>query len=335
MAQEAVLRVEQLLTVIETATARFPVVDGVSFELHRGETLGIVGESGSGKSMTALSIVRLLPRPVGKTIGGRILLDGEDLLTKSEEEMRRIRGREIGMILQDPHTSLNPVFTIGNQILEALRLQDGSASRRTLNERAIDSLRAVRVAAPEHRINSYPHQMSGGMKQRVVGAIAITGRPKVIIADEPTTALDVTVQLQYLKLLQELQAETGMGILFITHDFGIVAKLCHRIVVMYGGRVAETGPTEAVFDHPSHPYTKALLDSVPTVERRVERLYAIKGQPPTLADLGPGCRFAPRCPDVMPRCRTEVPVHFAGKSGKGKSTHSAACWLLEEEEATI
>ena len=335
MTQKLVLRVENLVTVIETSVAQFPVVDGISFELHQGETLGIVGESGSGKSMTALSIVRLPPRPVGKIIGGRILLDGDDLLTKSEEEMRMIRGREIGMILQDPHTSLNPVFTIGNQIREALRLQSGAASRAILDERAIDALRKVKVAAPEHRISSYPHQMSGGMKQRVVGAIALSGLPKVIIADEPTTALDATVQLQYLKLLQELQADTGMAILFITHDFGIVAKLCHRIAVMYGGRIMETGPTEAIFDYPSHPYTKALLSSVPTVTRRVERLYAIEGQPPTLADLGPGCPFAPRCPHVMPRCRTEAPAHFAGKSGNDVSTHSVACWLFDEQEDEV
>ena len=330
-AGEPILRVENLRTALDTSAGRFVVVDDVSFELHAGETLGIVGESGSGKSMTALSIVRLLPRPVGKAVGGRVMLDGEDLLVKSEEEMRRIRGREIGMILQDPHTSLNPVFTIGNQLREALHLQDPRASRRTLKERAIAALRTVRVAAPEHRVDTYPHQMSGGMKQRVVGAIAISGRPKVIIADEPTTALDVTIQLQYLDLLEELQAETGMGILFITHDFGIVAKLCHRIVVMYGGRIVESGPTTTVFDHPSHPYTRALLDSVPSVERRVERLYAIEGQPPSLTSFGAGCRFAPRCPHAMERCRKEVPPSFAGKSGKGSNQHAAACWLLEGE----
>ena len=327
---EPILRVENLQTALDVSAGRFMVVDDVSFTLDAGETLGIVGESGSGKSMTALSILRLLPRPVGTIVGGRVILDGEDLLTKSEEEMRRIRGREIGMILQDPHTSLNPVFTIGNQLREALHIQDPKASRQTLKERAIAALRAVRVAAPEHRVNTYPHQMSGGMKQRVVGAIAISGRPKVIIADEPTTALDVTIQLQYLKLLEELQAETGMGILFITHDFGIVAKLCHRIVVMYGGRIVESGPTATVFDHPSHPYTEALLASVPTVERRVERLYAIEGQPPSLSSFGDGCRFAPRCPHAMDRCRTTTPPSLPGKSGLGVERHAAACWLLEE-----
>jgi oligopeptide/dipeptide ABC transporter ATP-binding protein len=200
---------------------------------------------------------------------------------------------------------------------------------RFVQEASTAALKAVRVAAPEHRVKSYPHQMSGGMKQRVVGAIAISGRPKVIIADEPTTALDVTIQLQYLKLLEELQAETGMGILFITHDFGIVARLCDRIVVMYGGRIVESGPTEVVFDHPSHPYTEALLASVPTVERKVERLYAIEGQPPSLTSFGAGCRFAPRCPHAMPRCRVEVPPSFPGKSGQGPAVHIAACWLLE------
>jgi oligopeptide/dipeptide ABC transporter ATP-binding protein len=326
-----ILEVRNLTTALDLKVGRFMAVDDVSFELMAGETLGIVGESGSGKSMTALSILRLLPRPVASIVGGQVILDGEDLVTKTDAEMRRIRGREIGMILQDPHTSLNPVFTIGNQLREALHIQDPNASRKSLAARAIAALKAVRVAAPEHRVKSYPHQMSGGMKQRVVGAIAISGRPKVIIADEPTTALDVTIQLQYLKLLEELQAETGMGILFITHDFGIVARLCHRIVVMYGGRIVESGPTEVVFDHPSHPYTEALLASVPTVERKVERLYAIEGQPPSLTSFGAGCRFAPRCPHAMPRCRTEVPPSFPGKSGQGPAVHTAACWLLEPE----
>ena len=325
-----ILEVRNLTTALDLKLGRFMAVDDVSFELMAGETLGIVGESGSGKSMTALSILRLLPRPVATIVGGQVILDGEDLVTKTDAEMRRIRGREIGMILQDPHTSLNPVFTVGNQLIEALRIQDPSMPRRSLRERAVAALRAVRVAAPESRMENFPHQMSGGMKQRVVGAIAISGRPKVIIADEPTTALDVTIQLQYLQLLQELQAETGMAILFITHDFGIVAKLCHRIVVMYGGRVVENGPTEVVFDHPSHPYTQALLGSVPTVERKVDRLYAIEGQPPALTDQSPGCRFAPRCPFAFERCRKETPPDFEGKSGAGIETHAAACWLLEE-----
>jgi oligopeptide/dipeptide ABC transporter ATP-binding protein len=324
-----VLTVDNLSTALDMKLGRFMAVDGVSFELRAGETLGIVGESGSGKSMTALSILRLLPRPAARIVGGRVILDGEDLTTKTEEEMRAIRGRAISMILQDPHTSLNPVFTIGDQLREALRIQDPTAPRRSLKERAIAVLKAVRVAAPEQRVDSYPHQMSGGMKQRVVGAIAISGRPKVIIADEPTTALDVTIQLQYLKLLEEMQAETGMGILFITHDFGIVARLCHRIVVMYGGRILESGPTAVVFDHPSHPYTEALLASVPTVERKVERLYAIDGQPPSLTSFGPGCRFAPRCPHAMPRCRADVPPSFPGRSSQGPAVHTAACWLLE------
>jgi len=325
---ELLLEVEDLHTHLVTKAGVVRAVDGVSFQLYAGETLGIVGESGSGKSMTALSILRVVPKPAARIVAGRILLDGENLLDKTEEEMRRLRGRDIAMILQDPQTSLNPVFSIGNQIVEALRIHGQRAPRRRLRERAIAALRQVRVAAPEHRVHAFPHQMSGGMKQRVVGAIAISCQPRIIIADEPTTSLDVTIQAQYLRLLQDLQRETGLAMLFITHDFGIVAKLCQRLLVMYAGRVVESGPVRAIFDRPSHPYTQALLGSVPRIDAKVARLDSIEGQPPALWDLPQGCRFAPRCPYVHARCRELYPPAF--KAPDEAPDHTANCWLLED-----
>jgi oligopeptide/dipeptide ABC transporter ATP-binding protein len=325
---DLLLEVLDLHTHLVTKAGVVRAVDGVSFQLYAGETLGIVGESGSGKSMTALSILRVVPKPAARIVGGRILLDGEDLLKKSDEEMRRLRGRDIAMILQDPQTSLNPVFTIGNQIVEALRIHGQRAPRRRLVARAIEALRQVRVAAPEHRVRAYPHQMSGGMKQRVVGAIAMSCQPRIIIADEPTTSLDVTIQAQYLRLLQDLQRETGLAMLFITHDFGIVAKLCQRLLVMYAGRIVESGPVRAIFDRPSHPYTQALLGSVPSIDAKVARLVSIEGQPPALWDLPQGCRFAPRCPYAEARCRESYPPEF--QSPDGVPDHVASCWRLKE-----
>src|SRR4030095_5891794 len=281
-------------------------VDGVSFVLRERETLGLVGESGCGKTMTGLSIVRLLPEPAGRIVEGQVLLDGDDLVTKSESEMRRIRGRRVSMILQDPQTSLNPVFTIGDQILEALRLHH-TDGQRSLVTRAEEALRRVKVAAPAQRLGAYPHQMSGGMKQRVVGAIAVAGEPRVVIADEPTTALDVTIQLQYLTLLKEMQARTRLAMLFITHDFGIVARMCDRVAVMYAGRIVESGPTRALFRAPRHPYTEALMASVPRMEAPADRLAAIAGQPPPLHALPAGCRFASRWRFGGERSRREDP----------------------------
>jgi oligopeptide/dipeptide ABC transporter ATP-binding protein len=273
--------------------------------------------------MTGLSLVRLLPEPAGRIVEGQVLLDGEDLVTKSESEMRRVRGRRVSMILQDPQTSLNPVFTIGDQILEALRLhrRDGEGS---LTSRAEEALRRVKVAAPEQRMRAYPHQLSGGMKQRVVGAIAVAGEPRVLIADEPTTALDVTIQLQYLALLREIQARTRLAMLFITHDFGIVARMCDRVAVMYAGRIVESGPTRALFRTPRHPYTEALMASVPRLEGPVGRLPSIEGQPPPLHDLPNGCRFADRCAYVDDRCRREYPPTMPVGPA-----HEAACWRIE------
>jgi oligopeptide/dipeptide ABC transporter ATP-binding protein len=261
-------------------------------------------------------------------VQGKILLQGENLLDKSENEMRQIRGSRISMILQDPQTSLNPVFTIGNQLIEALKTHRERGAR-DLVQRAINALKQVRVAAPERRVEDYPHQMSGGMKQRVVGAIAISCEPHVIIADEPTTSLDVTIQAQYLRLLREIQEETGLSIIFITHDFGIVAKMCDRVMVMYAGRAIETGSVRDIFNHPSHPYTEALLNSVPKLEERTTRLYSIDGQPPLLWNLPPGCRFAPRCPYTEARCETEYPPSFHVAEG-----HIADCWRLQGEWQT-
>jgi oligopeptide/dipeptide ABC transporter ATP-binding protein len=324
---DIILEVEDLHTYCFTRFGTVKAVDGVSFTLRQGEVLGIVGESGSGKTMTALSLLQLQPRPAARIVKGAIRLEGEDLLKKSEQEMRRIRGRRISMILQDPQTSLNPVFTIGNQLIEAIESQHTGEDSRSLVRRAIDGLKQVRVAAPERRVADYPHQISGGMKQRVVGAIAISCEPKVIIADEPTTSLDVTIQAQYLRLLREIQEETNLALIFITHDFGIVAKMCDRVVVMYAGRHVESGPVREIFNHPSHPYTQALLRSVPTMDEDVQRLYSIDGQPPALWDLPEGCRFAARCPYAEDHCRLNYPPSF--NVGNNGAAHTASCWRLE------
>ena len=316
-----VLEVQNLHTHFFLRRGVVKAVDGVSFSLRRGEVLGLVGESGCGKSLTALSILRLLPQEAARTVEGRVLLDGEDLLVKPAGEMRSVRGQRIAMILQDPQTSLNPVFSIGNQLNEALSRRSDDSGR-SLKDRAVDVLRRVRLAAPEQRIGQYPHELSGGMKQRVVGAIAISCAPEVMIADEPTTALDVTIQLQYLDLLKELQTSLGMGILFITHDFGVVARMCDRVAVMYAGRIVETGPVREIFDNPVHPYTQALIASVPKLRNRTKRLRAIEGQPPPLSDLPVGCRFADRCPHAEPRCLEKYPEAV----NVGES-HTVSCWL--------
>jgi oligopeptide/dipeptide ABC transporter ATP-binding protein len=320
---EVVLEVKDLHAHLTTRWGVVRAVDGLSFAVRAGETLGIVGESGSGKTMTALAVLRLLPEPAGRIVSGQVLLLGDDLVSKSERQMRRVRGRQISMILQDPQTSLNPVFTVGSQLVEALRVHQGG-DRQSLWQRAEEALRRVKVAAPEQRMRAYPHQMSGGMKQRVVGAIAVAGEPRLLIADEPTTALDVTIQLQYLTLLKETQVRTRLAMLFITHDFGIVARMCDRVAVMYAGRFVESGPVQAIFRAPRHPYTEALMASVPRMEGRVDRLPSIDGQPPALHHLPPGCRFAPRCRYVEERCRREYPPTFPVGPA-----HEAACWRVE------
>jgi oligopeptide/dipeptide ABC transporter ATP-binding protein len=297
-----------------------PAVDDVSFRLDAGQTLGIVGESGSGKTTLALTILRLLP-PAARIVRGEVWFEGGDLLKKSDGEMRRIRGKRIAMILQDPMASLNPLFTVGDQIAEPIRVHEG-VGRGSAWTRARDLLKAVRISAPETRLKEYPHQMSGGMRQRIVGAIAISCEPRVLIADEPTTSLDVTIQAQYLNLLRELQQAHGLALIFITHNLGIVAKMCNEVAVMYAGRIIEQGPVRRIFRAPAHPYTCALIDSIPRLGHNHHRLTAIDGQPPDLAALPGGCPFHPRCPKAMDRCRAEDPPAF-----EVQARHSARCWL--------
>jgi oligopeptide/dipeptide ABC transporter ATP-binding protein len=296
-------------------------VDEVSLRINAGETLGIVGESGSGKSTLALTILRILP-PAAQIVSGKMLFEGEDLLLKSEEEMRRVRGKRIAMILQDPMASLNPLFTIGEQVAETLRVHEG-VSRANAWERARELLKAVRIPSPETRVTQYPHEMSGGMRQRIVGAIGISCEPRLLIADEPTTSLDLTIQAQYLALLRDLQREHGLALIFITHNLGIVAKMCDQLAVMYAGRVVESGPVSQIFNNPTHPYTEALLSSIPRMTDNRQRLTAIEGQPPDLSALPQGCSFAPRCPEVFERCRTHAPPAFT--TGVDRN---ARCWLV-------
>ena len=295
-------------------------VDNVSFRLAAGGTLGIVGESGSGKTTLALTLLRLLP-PAGRIVGGTIRFAGEDLLAKSDGEMLRMRGKRIAMILQDPMASLNPLFTIGDQVGESLRVHEG-ANRRGARERARGLLESVRIAAPRERLGEYPHQLSGGMRQRVVGAIAISCAPQLLIADEPTTSLDVTIQAQYLKLLRDLQTAHHLALIFITHNLGIVAKMCDAVAVMYAGRIVESGLVRQIFSAPSHPYTQALIESIPRLGDTSARLTAIDGQPPDPAALPAGCAFHPRCPRVLDRCRVESPPEFHVAEHQ-----TAACWL--------
>src|SRR5215468_8428235 len=303
---DTLLEVSGLQTYIYTRRGVVKAVDGATFSVRRGETLGIVGESGSGKSMTCLSILRLVPEPGGRIVGGEITFDGEDLRAKSDEEMRRLRGSRIAMILQDPMASLNPALTVGEQIAETLRLHRGLRGR-ALDARVRELLGQVRISDPERRVHAYPHQMSGGIRQRVAGAIAISCRPSLLIADEPTTSLDVTIQAQYLRLLKDIQRETNLALIFVTHDLGIVAKLCDRVAVMYAGRIVETGSTRDIFNRPRHPYTIGLLNCLPTLKQGREPLVAIEGQPPDLARVPAGCSFAPRCPLAEPRCGETPP----------------------------
>jgi oligopeptide transport system ATP-binding protein len=295
-------------------------VDGVSFHVDENETLGIVGESGCGKTVTSLAILRLLPRPAGNIVGGQILFEGLDVVKMTDKQLQRIRGGKISMILQDPMASLNPVFNIGNQIGEAITTHT-KITGSNLISKVIEMLKQVKIPSPETRIRDYPHQMSGGMKQRVVGAISISCHPRLLIADEPTTSLDVTIQAQYLQLLKDLQSKFGMSMIFITHDFGIVATICDRVAVMYAGKVVETAPVRDIFYRPVHPYTVALLKAVPKLETETERLVSIKGQPPRLDKVPEGCSFSPRCSQASESCRREVPPLV--QIGQD---HFARCW---------
>ena len=325
---DAVLQVEDLRTHFFTRTGVVKAVDRVSFDLKAGETLGIVGESGSGKSMTALSIMRLVPEPGGRIVSGRIMFDGQDLVELNGSDMSDIRGRDICMILQDPMTSLNPVLSVGDQLTETFR-PDAAGPSRAVWDRAVQLLQMVRIPAAEIRMRAFPHQMSGGMRQRVVGAIAISRSPKVLIADEPTTSLDATIQLQYLRLLKDIQAETGAAIIFITHDFGIVARMCDRVAVMYAGKIVEIADVEDLFYKPQHPYTQALLGSVPDLEEDVEWLTSIQGQPPNLDNMPVGCSFEPRCMYAFDKCQTEYPPEYIVGN-----KHIARCWRLDDDHDT-
>jgi oligopeptide/dipeptide ABC transporter ATP-binding protein len=315
------LQVRNLQTHLHLRRGVLRPVDGVDLDVGEGETLGLVGESGSGKTMTGLSLLRLLPKGAGRIAGGSIKLDGQELTTLSEKEMTRtVRGRRIAMIAQDPMTSLNPVWSVGDQLSTPMRVHR-IARGRALREAATGLLRRVRIPSPEMRLSDFPHQFSGGQRQRIVTAMAIACGPRLLIADEPTTALDVTIQAQIIALLRHIQEETGTGIILITHDLGVAASLCHRIAVMYAGRVVEQGPVRAIYRAPAHPYTQALLSAIPRLGAARQRLEAIPGQPPALTDLPRGCRFSPRCPHRMAICDEYPPQAQIGEG------HSAACWL--------
>jgi oligopeptide/dipeptide ABC transporter ATP-binding protein len=300
-------------------------VDGISFSLEAGETFGLVGESGCGKTTTCHALVRLLP-PSARIVSGSIELEGEDLLGKSQPEMRQIRGRRIATILQDPMASLDPLFSIYDQVAEPAYYHRALRGGK-LRQRVKELLTGVRIPSPEVRMKNFPHQLSGGMRQRIVGAIAQAGGPQIIIADEPTTNLDVTIQLQYLNLLRDLQRASGVALIFVTHNLGIVAKMCDRVAVMYAGKIVEMQSVRGLFYNPKHPYTRALLDSMPKLGTR-EPLYAIPGQPPDLSALPTGCSFHPRCARAMDRCRTEEPWEHPVGNGA-----TARCWLPIEEAA--
>ncbi len=318
---EIILKVEDLKTYFYTSYGVVKAVDGVSFYLRKGETIALVGESGCGKSTIALSLLRLEPKPAGRIVGGSIWLDGENLVEKSPNEMRKVRGKKISMILQDPTSSLNPVLSIGNQVGEAISIHQNLKGH-ALREKTLDMLNLVKIPAPEVRLNEFPHQMSGGMQQRIVGAISLSCDPMVLVADEPTTSLDVTIQAQYLKLLRDLQRELSLSLIFITHDFGIVSEMCDRVYVMYAGKIVEAAPIEELWDNSRHPYTQALIGSLPSHEERVERLVSIDGQPPVLHDLPPGCPFFPRCEVAGDaRCDKEFPSMI-----QVGPEHEVSCW---------
>ena len=323
--QELLLDIRGLRTQFFTDDGLARAVDGVSYSLEKGETVGVVGESGCGKSVTALSVLRLIPDPPGKIVDGEIIFEGTNLLQLSSADMRRIRGNDISMIFQEPMTSLNPVFTIGNQITEAVRLHQGLNKRDAL-AKAVEALKLVGIPVPERRVHEYPHQLSGGMRQRAMIAMALSCNPKVLIADEPTTALDVTIEAQILDLMRTLQDELGTAIILITHDLGVIADIARKVVVMYAGKVVEQAPVEQIFASPNHPYTQGLLQSLPRVDKDAsgakQRLQEIPGIVPSLLNLPTGCKFASRCPSVMPQCKEQEPP-----LEQVDPNHYSACWL--------
>ncbi|WP_066056376.1 ABC transporter ATP-binding protein [Robertmurraya korlensis] len=327
MSQTPVLDVKQLQTTFFSGDGEIPAVDQISFSVNKGEILGIVGESGCGKSVTSLSIMKLIPQPPGKITNGEIWLNGENLVQASEKRMRQIRGNEVAMIFQEPMTSLNPLFTIGNQLIEGIRIHK-KISKREARVEAIEMLKLVGLPRAEQIIDEYPHQLSGGMRQRVMIAMALSCHPRLLIADEPTTALDVTIQAQILALMKDLNEKLDTAIVMITHDLGVVADLCQRVIVMYAGKIVEEAEVRDIFKNPKHPYTVGLLQSVPDVREKKERLYSIPGNVPKPGSIQKGCRFSARCDKVLDRCYIEDPKLYQLENGQ-----SVRCFLHEGDVA--
>ncbi|WP_342543032.1 ABC transporter ATP-binding protein [Paenisporosarcina sp. FSL H8-0542] len=327
--RKAILQVRSLQTSFFTDDGVIPAVDNIDFSVHEGEVLGIVGESGCGKSVTSLSIMGLVPSPPGRITGGEILFGDKDLTKLSDKEMRKVRGNDVAMIFQEPMTSLNPLFTIGNQLMEAILIHKKGWSKKQANTRAIEMLTLVGLPRANELMKEYPHQLSGGMRQRVMIAMALVCDPKVLIADEPTTALDVTIQAQILALMKDLNERLNTAVLLITHDLGVVAETCERVVVMYAGKIVEEGPVQTIFKDPQHPYTKGLLQSVPDMRYKKQRLYSIPGNVPKPGTINTGCRFAARCEFAFEKCLTHNPELY-----KTASVHKTRCFLYEDQEVS-
>ena len=324
--RKTILQVKDLQTTFFTDSGEIPAVDHIDFHVKEGEILGIVGESGCGKSVTSLSIMGLVPSPPGKIVGGSIIYGDKNLLKMSERQMRRVRGNDIAMIFQEPMTSLNPLFTIGNQMTEAIRIHEKGWSKRKAVERAIAMLKLVGLPRAEDLMKDYPHQLSGGMRQRVMIAMALVCDPKVLIADEPTTALDVTIQAQILKLMRDLNARLNTAVILITHDLGVVAETCERVIVMYAGQIIEEASVRSIFNNPQHPYTKGLIQSVPDMRHKKERLYSIPGNVPRPGTITKGCRFVSRCEFAFEQCSLENPELY-----ETANAHTTRCFLYKEE----
>ena len=325
------LKVQNLSTYFFTDEGTVYALDDVSFTLNRGETLGIVGESGCGKSQMALSLMRLVQSPPGKIVSGTVELDGQDVLKLSRKDMKKIRGEKIAMIFQEPMTSLNPVFTVGHQIMESLRIHQ-NMDKKAARARAVEMLRLVGIPLPEKRMNEYPHQLSGGMRQRVMIAIALCCNPELLICDEPTTALDVTIQAQILELISDLRRQSGAAVIMITHDLGVVAQVAENVMIMYAGKAMEYGTAESVFTDPLHPYTRALLESIPSIENDTPRLHVIEGMVPSLAHRPEGCLFHPRCSECRGLCRTERPELVVLEDGRSVRCHKYTRRWKEAQE---
>lgn len=328
--RQKLLDVKELETTFFSDDGAVVAVDRVSFHVHEGEVLGIVGESGCGKSVTSLSIMGLIPNPPGKVTHGEILLNGTDLAKLSDKQMRHIRGKDVAMIFQEPMTSLNPLYTIGNQLTEAITLHNKSWSKKEVRQRATDMLKLVGLPRAEELMKDYPHQLSGGMRQRVMIAMALVCDPKVLIADEPTTALDVTIQAQILALMKDLNMRLGTAVMLITHDLGVVAETCERVIVMYAGQIVEQASVHDIFKNPQHPYTQGLIQSVPDMRFKKETLYSIPGNVPKPGSITTGCRFAPRCAFVHERCTQQTPALYAANAA-----HEARCFLVEEKAGVV